>query len=290
LLSSIYEAEVLSEEEYTEIVAGLLLEDKPLESSLKNTIDQLKSKICEVLGKEMTPTDDVTIKGIDFPCSMLEQLYSGEWIGTNLIHACLTMSNETSVVKFSQCVSLDVVNAARSKPHRRPFELWAKKISEWKESSTDPLVYFCPLLHDGTHFSLLEINDLDKKICHYDSMAPAHVIAGDVDNPTRVCEAALAEFGDLKFVYEEAPTPQQRDGSSCGMMVIRNARCRMNGLHVGNWNDVLDAEHLRIEVVQLFNSCIQDGSLAKIGKRKRSGFGGLRYSKLARTDYALSAG
>jgi hypothetical protein len=58
----------------------------------------------------------------------------------------------------------------------------------------------------------------------------------------------------------------------------------MNGLHVGNWNDVLDAEHLRIEVVQLFNSCIQDGSLTKIGKRKRSGLDGLRYNKLAKTE------
>jgi hypothetical protein len=35
-------------------------------------------------------------------------------------------------------------------------------------------------------------------------MAPAHIIAGDVDNPTRVYEAARAEFDDLKFVYEEA--------------------------------------------------------------------------------------
>jgi len=58
----------------------------------------------------------------------------------------------------------------------------------------------------------------------------------------------------------------------------------MNGLHVGNWNDDLDAERLRIEVVQLFNSCIQDGSLTKIGKRKRSGSDGLRRNKLAKKE------
>jgi hypothetical protein len=167
-------------------------------------IDELKSKICQILGKEMTQTDDVTIKGTDFPCYMLEQLYSDEWIGTNLIHACLTMSDKMSVIRFGQCVSLDVVDRVRSKPHRRPFQQWAKNISEWKKSSTVSLVYFCPLIHNGIHFSLLEINELDKKIYHYDSMAPAHVIAGDADNPTRVCEAALSEFGDLKFVYEEA--------------------------------------------------------------------------------------
>jgi hypothetical protein len=167
-------------------------------------IEQLKSKICHILGKKITQTDDVTIKGIDFPCYMLEQLHSDEWIGTNLIHACLTMSDKMSIVRFGQCVSLDIVDAVRSKPHRKPFQQWAKNIREWKKFSTVPLVYFCPLIHNGIHFSLLEINELDKKIYHYDSITPRHVIAGDADNPTRVCEAALSEFGDLKFVYEEA--------------------------------------------------------------------------------------
>jgi len=167
-------------------------------------IDRLKSKICQILGKEMTQTDDVTIRGIDFPCYMLEQLYNDEWIGTNLIHACLTMSDKMSVIRFGQCISLDIVDTVKSRPHRRPFQQWAKKVSEWKESSTVPLVYFCPLIHNGIHFSLLEINELDKKIHHYDSMAPAHVIAGDADKPTRVCEAALSEFDDMKLVYEEA--------------------------------------------------------------------------------------
>jgi hypothetical protein len=62
----------------------------------------------------------------------------------------------------------------------------------------------------------------------------------------------------------------------------------MNGLHVGNWDDALDAEHLRIEVTQLFISCIQDGSLTKIGKWKRSGLDGLRYNKLAKTEQTYS--
>jgi hypothetical protein len=110
LLLAVYDENILSEEEYMEIVAGLLSEVSRLhnlqyvspscknayrisrsESSLKNTIDKLKSKICQILGKEMTQTDEVTIKGIDFPCSMFEQLYSDEWIGTNLIHACLNV-------------------------------------------------------------------------------------------------------------------------------------------------------------------------------------------------------
>jgi hypothetical protein len=38
----------------------------------------------------------------------------------------------------------------------------------------------------------------------------------------------LEEFGHFKFDYIEAATPQQCDSYSCGPMVIRNARLRMN--------------------------------------------------------------
>ena len=35
-------------------------------------------------------------------------------------------------------------------------------------------------------------------------------------------------------------------------MVVRNAALRMNSLAVGGWHDVLDAERLRMEIVEAF--------------------------------------
>jgi hypothetical protein len=46
-------------------------------------------------------------------------------------------------------------------------------------------------------------------------------------------------------------------------------RRRVNGLQAGNWSDILDPERLRMEIVELFNSCISDNSLTKPKKRGR---------------------
>jgi hypothetical protein len=58
-------------------------------------------------------------------------------------------------------------------------------------------------------------------------------------------------------------TPQQKDGSSCGPMVVRNAALRMNGFSVGSWHDVLDAERLRVEIVEAFGACISDNAMQR---------------------------
>lgn len=262
----------MTDEECDELLASFPLEaNKLLDGSLNTAVDHLKSEICTILEKlEVADADDVTIKGRDFPCSMFEQLRSNMLFGTNLIHACLTMSDKLPFVRFGQCISLDEVSKRKIRPIHTPFNLWAKKIGEWRSQSRNrPLAYFCPLLSNANHFSLLEINEIEQKILHYDSMASEAIIVGDKSQPTRLCNKVLEEFGHLNFEYVEAPTPQQRDLSSCGRMVVRNARRRMNGLQVGNWRDILDPERLSMEVVELFNSCISDMSLTKPRKRGR---------------------
>jgi hypothetical protein len=75
-------------------------------------------------------------------------------------------------------------------------------------------VYFCPLIYNGIHFSLLEINELNKKIYYYDFMAPKHIIAGYPDNSIKVCKVACTEFNDLKFVYDKAINNYYNDASN----------------------------------------------------------------------------
>lgn len=45
------------------------------------------------------------------------------------------------------------------------------------------------------------------------------------------------------------PTPQQKDGGSCGLIVICNAKRRMMGLKVGTWEDKVDPDRVIKEVV-----------------------------------------
>jgi hypothetical protein len=48
----------------------------------------------------------------------------------------------------------------------------------WENGASIPLVYFCPLNLNDNHFTLLEINEQDEKIYHYNSMADEGVING----------------------------------------------------------------------------------------------------------------
>jgi hypothetical protein len=72
----------------------------------------------------------------------------------------------------------------KGKKKRIPTSLsgWRKKIESFKREAQDensaavPLVYFCPLNLNDNHFTLLDINEQNKKIYHYDSMADEGVI------------------------------------------------------------------------------------------------------------------
>ena len=44
-------------------------------------------------------------------------------------------------------------------------------------------------------------------------------------------------------------------------MVVRNAQLRMNGLLVGGWEDELDPNRLRIDMVEAFETCISNNAL-----------------------------
>jgi hypothetical protein len=59
------------------------------------------------------------------------------------------------------------------------------------------LVFFCPINHQNNHYSLLEINKLERKIRHFD------LLAG------RACQDWVSsliekEFADLNYLYKEA--------------------------------------------------------------------------------------
>jgi Ulp1 protease family, C-terminal catalytic domain len=56
------------------------------------------------------------------------------------------------------------------------------------------LVHFCPLNVNSNHFTLLEINERERVIYHYDSMASQGVINGRIKQ-TRVGEIVEVRIG-----------------------------------------------------------------------------------------------
>ncbi|KAF4631730.1 hypothetical protein G7Y89_g6401 [Cudoniella acicularis] len=86
-----------------------------------------------------------------------------------------------------------------------------------------------------------EINEQTRMTSRYDSVV-IHGIILRKARSTPVRRVVEEQFKYLGFGYTEAPTPQQRDGWSCGLMIIRNAKRRMIGLPVGSWDDEVDPD------------------------------------------------
>jgi hypothetical protein len=65
-----------------------------------------------------------------------------------------------------------------------PLAGWRKTIEKFRSEGQGQgirLVYFCPLNSNNNHFTLLEINEREEKIYHYDSMVSQGIIDGRVE-------------------------------------------------------------------------------------------------------------
>jgi hypothetical protein len=106
--------------------------------------------------------------------------------------AAMHISDRPDFVRFGESIPLDSIRRhGEMRSINRPFQAWAGKIAMFRreaENST-PLIFYCPVNHNNSHFTLLEINDSEKVIRHYDSKAP--LTARNGTKKTRI--AALIE-------------------------------------------------------------------------------------------------
>ena len=97
----------------------------------------------------------------------------------------MQISDKPLFIRHGYSIPLDELKRnGRMKPVKRPLAGWARKMiklyDEAKEMFKDAtrLVYFCPLNHKNRHFTLLEINEQEEVIRHYDLKADKGVIDG----------------------------------------------------------------------------------------------------------------
>ncbi|KIW79860.1 hypothetical protein Z517_06475 [Fonsecaea pedrosoi CBS 271.37] len=238
-----------------------------LDIAVRRLIGDVSTK---VLGKhKLTDVDAVAVNNISVTCDTFDRLRYGEWLNDDMINLAMNISDKPDFVKHGYSVPLDKVGKTRTVvPIIRPLAAWARRINRLREGErnrfqgTTPLVYFCPLNHCGAHFTLLEINDQERVIRHYDSRADQATINGS-GKQTRVARLVEEEFADLKYAYIEAPTPQQAETWSCGIRVVWNFKLLSNGLSIGGWDIVLDPERMKMELVEGFHASVQADAMSK---------------------------
>ncbi|KAH8587331.1 hypothetical protein B0O99DRAFT_642099 [Bisporella sp. PMI_857] len=260
--------------EITNLRAEYGLEREPVpQSYMEMALDQLVEKISHMLGKNSLSDDDsIMVNGeTELLCGMFDRFRFKKWLKCYDIAVALAMTDIPAFMKVGRSISLHKKDRkGKVTALSEPFSRWKKDIDMYRRESKNSKVYFCPVNISFSHFSLLEINEQTQMIYHYDSMVSGAILRGPRKD-TIVKQKVEEAFKDLGFGYIEAPTPQQKDGWSCGLMVIRNARQRISGLSVGTWADNVDPDRVIKVVVSdlqtfLDNDAVQLNPLSK--KRK----------------------
>jgi hypothetical protein len=156
--------------------------------TLNAAVDELAEGVStKVLGKrKLEDTDSVAVdNGVELFCDIFDRLRQGKWFNAWTIMAAMQISDRPFFVRYGYSVPLDERGRNnRWKPVKRPLAGWAREISTLRQEAKDvgadagALVHFRPLNHKNNHFTLLEINEREEQIRHYDSMAKKDVIEG----------------------------------------------------------------------------------------------------------------
>uniref|UniRef100_A0A093VIS8 Ubiquitin-like protease family profile domain-containing protein n=1 Tax=Talaromyces marneffei PM1 TaxID=1077442 RepID=A0A093VIS8_TALMA len=261
LYRALRENNIISQDELQEMKAKHQSEPGSTSAvTLSKAVDRLTSQVStQVFSKrKLDENDTVSINGsVELSIDLFARLRAGEWLDSWALMAAMYISDRPDFVRFGESIPLDSIGRhGQMRSIKRPFQAWAGKIAMFRreaEKST-PLIFYCPVNHDNSHFTLLEVNDSEKVIRHYDSQAPLTAMNGT--KKTRVAalvEVSLSdEFGDLAYKYTEAPTPQQRDGWSCGTRVVWCFKRLANGLDIGSWDTVLSSERLNMDIFTMW--------------------------------------
>ncbi|KUL81763.1 hypothetical protein ZTR_09237 [Talaromyces verruculosus] len=241
--------------------------------SLSKAVDQLTSQVStQLFNKQKLDRDDtISINGnMELSIDLFARLRAGEWLDSWALMAAMSISARPDFVRFGESVPLDSIGRhGQMRSIKRPFQAWVKQITMFRREAegSRPLIFYCPVNHDNSHFTLLEVNDSEKVIRHFDSQALPTAIDGT--KKTRIAALVEDEFGDLGYEYTEAPTPQQRDDWSCGARVVWSFRRLANGWDIGSWETVLSSEEINMEIVNGLKASVESNAMQKYSRRRK---------------------
>lgn len=134
----------------------------PSDPTLSTGFTQLDELCREIRDSSSCGTLTVVRTNFTFLEDSLRLLRDGEWVNDEIILACLHLSEKLPSVRIGFSVPTHQV--------KRPFQMARQRVDEWRRQTKgrDRLIYLFPMFQPN-HFSLLEINEAENSIYHYDS-------------------------------------------------------------------------------------------------------------------------
>ncbi|KAJ5239558.1 hypothetical protein N7468_004177 [Penicillium chermesinum] len=177
------------ETEYADLPAQKNYWNDKLERALADLECYIKvSILAKPKGASFEQDDAIYILNNEISCEDLQRL-NGKWLTSLLIFAIMGVTDRPGWVSFGYSIQIDQTD--------NPFKRCAEDISSRRERGQEPLVYFRPLNHQNSHFTLLEINEKDRMVRHYDSLPVK-------ENRDLVMQKAQHGLGHMGFQFEEA--------------------------------------------------------------------------------------
>jgi hypothetical protein len=154
-----------------------------LDNAVDSLIDNIRRQIFDNKPK-LDAEDTVQVDGrAEVSYTSLQKLRQGEWWDNWILMAGIQMSDKPFFVTYGQCIPLGQPEASgrgnkKVKQVYTPFARWRETIESNPLHGLGLLVHLLPLNLENRHFTLLEVNEKQRRICHYDSNAPPQLISG----------------------------------------------------------------------------------------------------------------
>ncbi|EEA19289.1 hypothetical protein PMAA_000890 [Talaromyces marneffei ATCC 18224] len=190
LYNSLRQHNLVSDEELQELKMKCALEHDPLPNGALNAAyDQLVSRIsAHVFNKRRLSDHDAFIidNSLKLPADIFYALRPGQWLDCWVIKAAMHIADRPAFVHFRESIPVnDIGRHGRMRSIKKPFEAWAQEMAGLRRKAElgpaghhTPLIFYSPIHHTDSHFTLLEIDDGEKVIRHYDSLAERTTIHG----------------------------------------------------------------------------------------------------------------
>lgn len=130
---------------------------------LVTMVDQLIRQASDGLriSSEILGVHDLNVDGMYvISGDSLRDLSSGKKFKNWTLDGLIRISDRTPYVRYGECI--DLTNGLEM-----PYK---SKVEKAREEVGSKMIYIWPLHHGNDHFTLLEINERDGKIYHYDSL------------------------------------------------------------------------------------------------------------------------